>query len=386
MRVLIAFDKFKDALTAPEACSLATATLQEVRPDWHADPCPLADGGEGFATILTAAAGGSWHPVEATGPRGKIAPAGFGLVDTAKLSAAAHARLDLGAARSLAVIEMASASGLQSLAPADRDPWQTDTRGTGQLIRAAIDAGAEALLLGVGGSATHDVGIGALTALGWQALRADGSPIERVCPAGWGELAQLVPSLLTLPPIRIACDVANPLLGERGAATVFGPQKGLQPADLPRLEAETARVATLLGTAAGRPGLESTPGAGAAGGIAYGLLTAANAQLVPGFDLVEDWLELSQRISAAELVITGEGRFDESSLEGKGPGALARRALDEGKQVWVLAGAVDVPSPPVGITLAAVTPPGTPLAEALPATATNLARTLRQQLAPAPTD
>ncbi len=380
MRVLIAFDKFKDALTAPAACAIAHDVIATERPDWVSDACPLADGGEGFAGILTAAARGRWVEVEATGPRGQRAPAGFGLVEVAQLNDATRTRLELGTARTLAVIEMASASGLQSLAPAERDPWQTDTRGTGELIRAAIEAGAEAILLGVGGSATHDVGVGALTALGWQALRADGSPITRVCPAGWSELSQLIPGELTLPPIRIACDVSNPLLGPRGAATVFGPQKGLQAGDRDRLESETARVAQLIGQAVARPGLEATSGAGAAGGIAYGLLTAAQARLVPGFDLVEDWLDLSGRIAAADLVITGEGRFDESSLEGKGPGALARRALSAGKQVWVLAGAVDVPRPPAGCQLRAVSPPGLPLAEALPATAANLAVVLRAQL------
>ncbi len=381
MRVLIAFDKFKDALTAPDACRIAADTLRAARPDWSLINCPLADGGEGFATILTAAVDGTWHPHEATGPRGSRESAGFGLVDTARLPTAARERLALGDTRHLAVIEMASASGIQSLRPEERDLWQTDTRGTGELIAAAIDAGAEAILLGVGGSATNDVGLGALTALGWQALHADGSPLQRICPAGWPELAQLVPPERTLPLIRIACDVSNPLLGERGAAAVFGPQKGLQPDDWAHLEAETARVATLLGAAVDRPGLETTPGAGAAGGLAYGLLTAADAQLVPGFDLVEEWLDLSAHLTAADLVITGEGRFDDSSLEGKGPGALARRALDAGKAVWVLAGALAVTHPPAGAVMRAVSPPGLPLAEALPATAANLQQRLQDELA-----
>ena len=275
---------------------------------------------------------------------------------------------------------MASASGLQSLAPEQRDPWTTDTRGTGELMRAAIAAGAQAILLGVGGSATHDVGLGALSVLGWRAEREDASLVASVCPSGWSELARLVPSGETLPPIRIACDVTNPLLGKRGAATVFGPQKGLRAGDLTRLEAETARVAGLIGAAVRRPGLEMTPGAGAAGGIAYGFLTAASAQLVPGFDLVEEWLDLAAKIESADLVITGEGRFDESSLEGKGPGALARKALDAGKQVWVFAGALEVPQPPQGCDLHAVTPLGTPLVKALSETADNLALALRSKL------
>lgn len=148
MRVLVAFDKFKDALTAPVACDLAQEVLSAAHPDWIIDLCPLADGGEGFASILTAAAGGTWHVVPALGPHGTRASAGFGLVDPTSLPPAARIRLDLGSAQRLAVIEMAAASGLQSLARAERDPWQTDTRGTGQLI--AVAAGANAVLLGVG--------------------------------------------------------------------------------------------------------------------------------------------------------------------------------------------------------------------------------------------
>ncbi len=383
MRALLAFDKFKDALTAREACEIAATTIARTQPAWITDCCPLADGGEGFAGILTTAVGGTWHQAEVSGPRGERGSAGFGLVTIARLPAAARAQLDLPKARTLAVIEMASASGLQQLTPAERDPWLTSSRGTGELIRAAIDAGADAVLLGVGGSATHDLGLGALTALGWQALRPDGSAMVHPCPANWSDLAQFVATPAALPPIRIACDVSNPLLGERGAATVFAPQKGLRPADRDRLEAETARIAALLGDAAGRPGRETTPGAGAAGGMAYGFLTAADARLVPGFGLVEAWLDLSARLAWADLVITGEGRFDESSLEGKGPGALARRALDGGKPVWVFAGRVDLPHPPAGLHLRAITPAGTPLEQALADTAGNLATAVQTALAPA---
>ena len=380
MRVLVAFDKFKDALTAPAACAIAANVLREQRPAWHIESCPLADGGEGFATILTAAAGGIWRDAQVNGPRGAPIAAGFGLVSVARLPTAARKRLDLGPAQTLAVIEMACASGLQALPPEQRDPWATDTRGTGELMRAAITAGADAILLGVGGSATHDVGLGALVALGWRAECADGSPAPQICPSGWPEVARLVPSGETLPPIRIACDVTNPLLGPRGAATVFGPQKGLRDEPRSLLEAETARMAGLIGAAAGRTGLEMTPGAGAAGGIAFGFLTAASAQLVPGFDLVEDWLDLTAKIARADLVITGEGRFDQSSFEGKGPGSLARRALDSGKRVWILAGAVDATPIHPQCDLHAVSPPDLPLAEVLPRAAENLEAGLRLKL------
>ena len=382
MRVLIAFDKFKDALTATIACETARDILAELRPDWTPDLCPLADGGEGFATILTAAAGGTWQSVPVTGPRGQSVESGFGLVDVAALPDAAQVQLGLPSIQRLGVVEMATASGLESLAPADRNPWLTDSRGTGEAIQAAIRAGAEAVLLGVGGSATNDVGVGALQPLGWTAINAAGDPIRQVAPAGWRDLVgfEFESQGTPLPPIRIACDVANPLLGPRGATTIFGPQKGLQSSDRDALESEVSRVAALLAQATGRPGLEATPGAGAAGGIAYGLLTAADAKLVPGFDLVESWLGIAEKLTAADLVITGEGSFDDSSLDGKGPGSLVHRAREAGKPVWVFAGAVNLTTPLPDARVHAITPEGMALPQALAEAQSNLAISLRQAL------
>jgi glycerate kinase len=377
---LIAFDKFKDSLTAQAAGEITHNIGAELHSDWTFDLCPLADGGEGFSSILTASVSGTWHEADVSGPLRTPSSAGFGLVDVSRLPKAVRQRLDLGHLTKLAVIEMASASGIQSLPPSQRDPWQTDTGGTGQLIRAAIEAGAEAVLLGLGGSATHDLGLGALLALGWRAEDIRGNELTAVHPASWAAIHRLVPSDARLPPIRIACDVSNPLLGPRGAATVFGPQKGLKPADLPRLESESARIAQLLGQATQRPGLEATPGAGAAGGIAFGFLTAADARLVPGFDLVEEWLDLARKVEAADLIITGEGRFDESSLEGKGPGTLARRGAELGKPVMLFAGSIDIASPPVGCKLVSITPPGTELSVALATAAQNLAAAVRQSI------
>ena len=377
MRILVAFDKFKDALSAPDACVLALAECNHLG---TVTTCPLADGGEGFSTILTRATEGSWHHAVATGARGISAESGFGLVELGRIPQSARRRLDFRAGP-IAVIEMASASGLESLAANERDPWLTHSTGTGELIKAAVATGARGILLGVGGSATNDLGLGALSALGWQALDAAGQLVLPLCPANWSAITRLVPPTNSnLPPIRIACDVSNPLLGPRGATAVFGPQKGLRPDDFPRLESEMTRMAALLGSASHRPGLESTPGAGAAGGMAFGLLTAADAQLVPGFDLVEDWLDLAAKVDAADLIVTGEGGFDESSLEGKGPGSLLRRAVAAGKAVWVLAGRVDLESPPAGAVVRAITPPGTPLPEALAQTGENLTRTLRELL------
>ena len=370
MRVLLAFDKFKDCLTAPAACALAAAAIRERHPDWSIDSCPLADGGEGFAEILTRAAGGTLHPTPVTGPRGQPVTAAFGLVPWDRIPAGARALLDLpasAAGRPVSVLEMASASGLALLEAAARDPWETSTVGTGELIRAAAAAGAGAVLLGVGGSATHDLGLGALTALGLRTLAANGAPLANPIPRHWAEATGFAGGVdSSLPPLRIACDVTNPLAGPRGAAATYGPQKGLRAEDLERLDHATLRLARALCAHCGQPGsLTEAPGAGAAGGIAFGLMAGAGARLLPGFDLVSAWLDLEARLAAADLVITGEGRFDASSLQGKGPGAVAARALARGKRVVVLAGQATLPEPPPGLVARSISPPGLPLAEAL---------------------
>ena len=395
MHVLLAFDKFKDSLTAPVACELTAAALRERHPDWTLDLCPLADGGEGFCAILTRAAGGTVETHTVTGPRGAPTPATIGFVPLAQIPAPARALLSLSDTQlsalysplprdaSVAVIEMASASGLALLAPADRDPWHTSTVGTGELIcLAAARPGVAAILLGVGGSATHDLGLGALAALGLAFHAADGVPLPVPHPAVWSRITHLTGRLpASLPPIRIACDVTNPLLGRRGAAATYGPQKGLRPADLARLDHESARLALLLCAHHGQPDtLMDTPGAGAAGGLSFGLMAAARAQLLPGFDLVSAWLDLEPKLAAADLVITGEGRFDDTSLTGKGPGAVAARALALDKPVHVFAGAIAVLAPRAGLSLHAITPAGTPLADALRDAPALLAAAVRRTL------
>lgn len=375
MRVLVAFDKFKDALTARAACEAAAATLRARHPDWTLDLCPLTDGGEGFCETLTAAANGRLEHVEVSGPRGGKVRAPIGYIGWGLIPAAARMLLPSQNQESktpnpLAVIGLAAASGLELVPPGDRDPWHTTTQGTGEQIRAAARAGADAILLGVGGSATNDLGLGALAALGFMFSSV---PV----PATWSQLNRLE-GRVNLPPVFIACDVTNPLLGPRGATATFGPQKGLKPEDLPRLEAEMARMAGLLCAACDRPpALAATPGAGAAGGIAFGLMVAAGARLVPGFDLVSAWLDLPARIASADLVITGEGRFDATSLGGKGPGALVAQARRLGKPAHVFAGSLGVPE---DHSHHAITPPGLPLAAALPRTAELLAAAVDRTL------
>lgn len=386
MRVLLAFDKFKDSLTAPAACAAAAAALREKYPDWAIDECPLADGGEGFAPILTRAASGVMIPTTVTGPRGTAHTAEFGLVPWQQMPAAARALLNLPLdprePANIAVIEMAAASGLALLPNDERDPWQTTSQGTGELIAEAARRGVAAIVLGVGGSATNDLGLGALHALGLGFLDSNGQKISPPIPAVWAEIQRLIGQVpATLPPVRIACDVTNPLLGSQGAAAIYGPQKGLKAADLARLEHASARLGLLLCTHCRQSdALMDASGAGAAGGIAFGLMAGAGAQLLPGFDLVASWLDLDRRIAAADLVITGEGRFDASSLSGKGPGAVANLALRAGKSVRVFAGQIATDADlPVSLQLHAITPADLPLAEALRTASGLLAHAIRQQ-------
>jgi|CZKI01.1.fsa_nt_gi glycerate kinase len=385
MRVLAAFDKFKDSISASTACDAAAGAIASVRGDWVVDACPLADGGEGFAGILTRAARGAESRSAATGPRGEKVTAAFGIVPLARIPAGARDRLGAagaGPGGAIAVVEMAAASGLALLAPWMRDPLRASSVGTGQLIRAAARSGVRAILLGVGGSATHDLGLGALGALGIECSDESGSRLDSPVPADWPRIRGIDGRISeVIPPILIACDVDNPLLGPGGALAVYGPQKGLKPADAATLEAESARIAAMLCRHFGRPeSLAEEPGAGAAGGIAFGLMAAAGARLLPGFDLVASWLDLDARLAAADIVVTGEGRFDDSSLSGKGPGAVVRRALALGKPVHVFAGQVALSRPIPGLSVHSITPPGMHLADALARAPALLSGAVRQAL------
>lgn len=380
MRVLLAFDKFKDALSAHAATDAVAMALREKHPDWQLDRCPLTDGGEDFAEILGTELGADYEEDPMVrGPRGGRQYAPLRFVSTAALTTAARQRLGLSIMKSLAVVDLASASGLALLPPDRRDPWQTTTFGTGELLAAAATGEADAILLGIGGSATNDAGIGALTALGLRCYDARGVHIPLPTPANFDAIARLdLSGLRQLPPLFIACDVTNPLLGPNGATATFGPQKGLRPEDLSRLETTVARIAGLLSAATKTdPALANTPGAGAAGGIAFGLMAATNARLVPGFDLVSDWLDLPHRLASADLILTGEGRFDATSLGGKGPGSLVRAAADLGKPVHVFAGSVSAPPVP-GAHYHAITPGDVPLAQALPRTAELLSAAIHR--------
>ncbi|MBI2497164.1 MAG: glycerate kinase [Opitutae bacterium] len=375
MRVLVAFDKFKDALTAETACEAAAGALRAKHPDWTLDLCPLTDGGEGFTETLARGLGESIEHITVPGPRGGSVRAPVGFVSARSLATAARQRLSVTG--TVAIIDLASASGLELLAPDQRNPWHTTTAGTGELLRHAIHERAGAILLGIGGSATNDLGFGALATLGLRFIDAFGQAVEPPAPAKWNQIVR-IEGRVSLPPVFIACDVTNPLLGRKGATVTFGPQKGLPPADVLELETRARRMAGLLCDHCAQPRtLVNTPGTGAAGGIAFGLMVAGGAQLVPGFDLVSDWLDLPARVAAADLIITGEGRFDATSLGGKGPGALVALARRAGKPAHVFAGSLGLEADRAHH---AITPPGLPLGEALPRTAELLAAAVTRVL------
>jgi|TARA_B110000438_G_scaffold240764_1_gene239578 glycerate kinase len=377
MRVLIAFDKFKDALTASEACEITRRAVEERLPSADIEVAPLTDGGEGFVEILTQLSGGTIEELSVAGPRFEQTDVIMGWAELAELPESVVAQLDVPQQGRLAIIEMAQASGLELLNPEERDPWQTSTFGTGELIAHATEMGAAAILLGIGGSATNDLGLGALEALSLQAYQADLQPVPQITPEKWSQITSLgglVNAERRFPPIRIACDVDNPLLGEHGATHTFGPQKGLKPEDIDRFERGMRKQALrLLGLFAHEPiSFEeklAEPGSGAAGGIGFGLRTSLpDARYVAGFPLVEAWLQLAKKIDSANLVITGEGAFDASSLRGKGPGTVVSMAEKAGRRVQLFAGAVgrDVAEKlPSRAGATAISPPELPLPQAL---------------------
>ena len=377
MHILAAFDKFKNSLSAAEACAAAAAGVRDVfGPDATITQASLTDGGEGFCPILTEAADGYMEHHTICGPLGHDVEAPLGWVALEKLPEPVRAKFRHTEGK-LAVIEMAAAAGLEDIPEAARHPKHCTTRGVGELIRIATAEGADAILLGIGGSATSDLGLGALEALG---LEFPG--IQHITPEQWGSAQRIVGELIDVPPIFIACDVDNPLLGPQGAAAVYGPQKGLKKEEVASYDQETARMAALLCEYAGvDTNIRDLPGTGAAGGIGFGLKVAFAADFLSGFELVSQWLDLEAKVRAADCVLSGEGKIDKSSLSGKGPHALAAAANRAGKPTILLAGAIEDAIAAVirdqfpRCRVYSITPKNCPLPEAL----ANGAKHLRQK-------
>ncbi|WCN07155.1 glycerate kinase [Streptomyces sp. M92] len=323
--MLVAADKFKGSLTAVEVAERVTAGLRRVVPDLAVEALPVADGGDGTVAAAVAA-GFERRQVRVAGPLGDEVTAAYALRE------------------GTAVVEMAEASGLQRLPEGVLAPLTSSTYGSGELLRAALDAGARTIVFGVGGSATTDGGAGMLSALGARFLDGDGEP---VAPGGGG-LAEVASADLSGLDARLsgvelvlASDVDNPLTGPKGAPAVYGPQKGASPQDVETLDAALAHFAKVLeGTATvGARAAEyaASPGAGAAGGIGFGAMLLG-ARFRPGIEVMLDVLGFAPALERADLVITGEGSLDEQTLHGKAPAGVAAAARAAGKDVVAVCG------------------------------------------------
>ncbi|EGQ9205356.1 glycerate kinase [Vibrio cholerae] len=312
MKVVIAPDSFKESLTAKQVCDAIQAGLARVWHDAKFVAIPVADGGEGTVQLLVDATQGRLVEVKVMGPQGKRVEAFYGMLGD----------------NQTAVIEMAAASGLHHVPVAQRDPKLTTSFGTGELIRHALDQGVTKLIIGLGGSATNDGGVGMLAALGVRFTNADGDPIQ-LTGGGLRELTHI--DLQDFDPrlqncdILVACDVNNPLCGDKGASAVFGPQKGATPEDVQLLDGTLRQFGLLTEKVTGKMVLESA-GAGAAGGMGAALLAYTQARLRPGIEIVLETVQLAHQVSDADLVITGEGRIDSQTVHGKTPMGVAKVA------------------------------------------------------------
>ncbi len=324
MRIIVAPDSYKGSVSALGVAQAMERGINTVFPEAEVVKVPIADGGEGTVEALVAATRGQLRYKEVTGPMGKPVTAVWGVLGDGVT----------------AVMEMASPSGLPLVPPKERDPRLASTIGTGQLVREVLDAGISRLILGIGGSATNDGGMGMATALGARFLDADGKEL----PQGGGslhtlrnlDLSGLDPRVAPLK-IRVACDVDNPLCGPRGASAVFGPQKGATPEMVAALDKGLAHYAAIAATATGRD-VADLAGAGAAGGLGAGLMFFTQAELLPGIDIVLEATKFAELVKGADLVITGEGHTDFQTAYGKAPVGIAKVAKQRGVPVLCLAG------------------------------------------------
>lgn len=332
MRVLLAPDSFKEAASAEVIAQAMARGIMRGDPQAECRLLPLSDGGEGLTHALVHATAGTLHSAETVDAIGRPITAQFGFLGNNHASCILHT----------AVVELASASGLERVSPADRNALVASTFGTGLLIRAAIDAGADCIVLGLGGSATTDGGTGLARALGFHFLDTAGHDI----PLGGGSLVDLsriddseVPDFVKNVPIVLACDVTNPLTGPEGAAHVFAPQKGATATQVELLDQGLANLARAIMQYNGRD-IEHTPGAGAAGGTGGGMLGLFNATVKPGIELVLNLAHGREACAWADVVITGEGSIDSQTPYGKVPSGIAKLAQSQGKPTIAIGGTV----------------------------------------------
>ncbi len=324
MRILVAPDKFKSSLTASKAAEVIAEGLQAVIIHADIDIQPLADGGDGTMDVICDAMDGVVIPCPAHDPLGREILSGFGWVKKSRL----------------AIIEAAEASGYWRIESQDRAPWESSTVGTGELILKAIQNGASKILVGLGGSATNDAGIGMATALGYKFLDDRGNPIRPV-PSDFLSVRTVIrPPREMSVVVEALSDVTNPLIGSQGATRIFGPQKGVCPEDVDRLDEAVAHLASVVERDLDIKAM-NIPGAGAAGGLGFGLLAFCGATMVSGFDVIANLTDLEARVMACDLIVTAEGSVDRQTLSGKGPGALAVMGRRFGKRVVAIAGRIE---------------------------------------------
>jgi glycerate kinase len=322
MKILIAPDKFKGALSAREAAENIALGLRDVLRDAKIDILPMADGGEGTAEVICDALGGSWLKCKAHDPLGREINTRYAWID----------------ARKTAVMEMSEAAGMRRVSESERDPLLANTFGVGEMLLDAARRSVDEIVIGLGGSATNDGGLGMARALGFRFVEQEHE--QELC----GPVTELVklyriekPKDLSLPEIITAVDVRNPLLGKNGATRVFGPQKGATNDQIEILERALAKLADVVSKKFGVD-YRAKPGAGAAGGLGFGLMSFCGAEIRPGFDVVAEAVALEPKMKDADLVITGEGSLDRQTLEGKTPAGVARLAHKFGKRVFAMVG------------------------------------------------
>lgn len=327
MKIVVAIDSFKGSLSSLEAGNAIREGALRADSAAQVEVCPLADGGEGTVQALVAGMGGTLHRVMVTGPLGAPVECEYGVLSDGRT----------------AVVEMSGAAGITLIPARDRNPLQATTYGVGEVLRDAILRGCRRFIVGIGGSATNDGGVGMLQALGFGFLDASGRPVSRGA-AGLAELhtitADGVLPELSECTFRIACDVTNPLCGPRGCSAVYGPQKGATPAMIQEMDRWLARYAELAARCGMNHADPAYPGTGAAGGMGFAFRTFTNAVLESGIEIVLEETDLASRLRDADLVVTGEGRLDGQTAMGKAPVGVARLAKRYGKPVIAFAGSV----------------------------------------------
>jgi glycerate kinase len=338
MRVLIAPDKFKGSLSATVVAQTIAEAFGEHPERFELDLCPIADGGEGTAEAIITAKKGSWIKCQTVDAQNRPVTGKYGLIP--------------GSGSTEAVMEMSAASGLAMVSDLPLDPATASTYGTGLMMLDAIRCGAKRIIIGIGGSATNDGGTGMARALGFRFLDEQGEELQnlpqdldrlhRIEKPAVGAFARMRENDLVLAneptEVIVACDVTNPLLGPDGCTRVYGCQKGVK--DFAYFESRLERLAKVVERDLGVNPAE-VPGAGAAGGLGFGLMAFCGARLTSGFDLIADLIDLRRRVAAADFVITGEGRIDAQTLHGKGPMGVALMAREFGKPVAAIAGIIE---------------------------------------------